>query len=85
MEALSIRSEIIMPKSDKPFNFKVAEKKPRQFNRLAAGTALGILIGVILAYTVGPKDYAVVIGTAVGALVGYLWDQWAERKKNKKK
>jgi uncharacterized protein YcfJ len=74
-----------MPKSDKPFNFKVAEKKPRQFNRLAMGTAVGILIGVILAYTVGPKDYMVVIGTAVGALLGYLWDLWASRKKNSKK
>lgn len=74
-----------MPKSDKPFNFKVAEKKPRQFNRLATGTALGILVGVILAYTVGPKDYAVVIGTVAGALVGYVWDRWAENKKNKSK
>jgi F0F1-type ATP synthase assembly protein I len=44
-----------------------------------------MLTGIILAYTVGPKDYAVVIGTAVGALVGYLWDRWAERKKQKKK
>lgn len=61
-----------MSESKKPI--KVPEKKPRQFNRLAAATFVGMLIGVILAYTVGPKDVTIVLGTAIGALVGLVWD-----------
>lgn len=74
-----------MSDNQKPFKFKVAEKKPRQFNRLATATGLGMLIGIIFAYTTGQKDYAVVLGTAGGALIGLLWDWLATRKKEEKK
>jgi len=64
-----------------PFKMTVAEKKPRQFNRLATGTALGVLIGIIMAYVTGQKDIAVITGTALGALAGFAWDWLASRKK----
>lgn len=75
-----------MSKSQKPFIFRVAEKKPRQLNRLAIGTGLGMLVGVILAYTTGAKDYSVILGTAGGALIGYVWDWLAvgRHKQDKK-
>ncbi len=72
-----------MTKSDKPFVFRVAEKKPRQINRLAIGAAIGMLVGIILSYTTGVKDYSVVLGTAIGAVVGLIWD-WLAVGRNKK-
>ena len=60
---------------------KIPEKKPRQFNRMAAATALGVLIGIIVSYTSGQKDYAVIGGTLIGALVGFVWDWLATRSR----
>ena len=58
------------------------ERKPRSFNRIAAGTALGVLIGIVLALVTGKNDVAVISGTGLGALVGFGWDWLATRKKN---
>ena len=60
----------------------IIKRKPRSFNRIAAGTALGVLIGIILALITGKNDVAVIGGTGLGALLGFGWDWLAARKKN---
>jgi hypothetical protein len=59
------------------------ERKPRSFNRIAAATAIGVLIGIVIALVTGKNDIAVISGTGLGALVGFGWDWLATRKKNK--
>jgi phosphate/sulfate permease len=58
------------------------ERKPRSFNRIAAATAVGVLIGIVMAFSTGKNDVAVISGTVLGALVGFGWDWLANRKKN---
>ena len=60
----------------------IIKRKPRSFNRIATGTAIGVLIGIVLALVTGKNDVAVIGGTVLGALIGFGWDWLATRKKN---
>ena len=57
-------------------------RKPIKFNRIATATAIGMLIGIIMSFITGKNDYAVIIGTGLGAIVGFTWDWLASRKNN---
>jgi hypothetical protein len=41
-----------------------------------------MLIGIIMSFITGKNDYAVIIGTGLGAIVGFTWDWLASRKNN---
>jgi hypothetical protein len=54
-------------------------KPPRKFNRIATATAVGMLIGIIMSFVTGKNDYAVILGTGIGAITGFVWDWLATR------
>ena len=60
-------------------------RKPKKFNRIATATAIGMLIGIIMSFITGKNDYAVIIGTGLGAVTGLTWDWLASRKNSSSK